>query len=201
MTLEEFESKVESSLTHAIKYADKEGKRMRRQSAYDVAKVQAASALKYFNYTIDWDQNNDPMGYGTVYEYIAGEYFGAGKKPMEKAEAVAENAQTMKIGFRSLQAALLDQHNLLLYMVPRISTSLKIEVITINPDYTVDENSGSTADDISTERDSRQAQGQVRSAYTRQAKVHGEKEAKERMGQAFKKAIGAPVPSPTGAKD
>ena len=192
---------LEQTLAHAIKYADKEGKRERRQSAEAVAKVKAVNALKYFNETIDWDAHNCVVGYETIYHYVAGEYFGAGLKPMAKAEAANEYVGVIKQGFRSLRETMLEQHNILVYMTPRTANGLKIEVITIDPDYVVDAITGATADDIATERDARQAQGQVRSAYRRQAKIRGPEIARHLIQGAITGALTAPVAPAIGVKD
>lgn len=188
---------LEKTLAHAMKYADKEGKRQRKDSARTVAKIHAANALKYFNGIIDWDPTTCPMGYATVYHHIAGEYFGAGLKPMEKAEQSNDYAGTLKQGFNSLRETMLEQHNILLYMVPRTPTNLKIEVISIDPDYVVDTITDMTVDDVAAERDSKQAQGQIRSAYTRQAKIHSKEEAKAKIMLAVNKAINDPIAGPT----
>jgi hypothetical protein len=129
----------------------------------------AFKALAYFDWTIDFQadsQESKERGLDNIWEHIAWHYpIGCDRlsivQPTERQrwECVNEHVDDFKNGFMDLQRHLIDDHHLPLYMVPRFVSRRDFEVITISPDFKVNETE--TAKEVCSRRTIKQARGHI----------------------------------------
>jgi hypothetical protein len=190
--------KLNATIQAASKYAHKRGEAERSEVRKEWSLIHAAAFLNRCNGVIDWvGKEKCPFGYNTIWEYCAGEYFGADKKPNQKAAAVLEREVEMKNGFNRLRERLLEEWGMVLLMVPRKVDDQRIVVITLNNDYVVNL-SGQTASEIQLEKDSKLLRGQVKSSFNRTARLLGVDETKQSIDCMLETLCSQDIPAPTG---
>ncbi len=196
--LTEMVTKLNSTCESASKYAHKQGDAERSESRKEWSLIHSATLLMRNNLTIDWVGTSDcPFGYETIWDYCAGEYFGAGKKPMQKVELARDHSLDMKNGFARLKERLFEEWGYVLLTVPRNIGRQQIVVITLDSSHVIN-SEGQTAHDVQLMRDEKLVRGQLRSSYQRSARLIGADEARHNMDCILSTIALQPLATPRG---
>lgn len=136
-------------------------------------------------FVLDRRDHVEMWGFNTIYKAIAGTFHhrillgGANEayNPRATYSEMARNAeqfeQLYRQGFRSLNDKLTEEWDgVVIYGVPRTVTGGLIEVITLNPDYVVND-AGQTAAEIHMMRLQHQTKGQIKAKARQLAKTAG----------------------------
>lgn len=197
-TLNEMIVKMTSTRESASKYAHKQGDAERSESRKEWSLIHASTLLMKHGLTIDWVGTDlCPIGYETIWEYCAGEYFGGNAKSREKIPLAIEHASFMRNGFNRLKERLFEEWGYVLLTVPRTINRQQIVVITLDSSYVVN-SEGQTAHDIQLMRDEKLVRGQLRSSFHRSARLIGVDEARNSMDSILSTIALQPLASPRG---
>lgn len=145
-----------------------------RQKAVETTAAMAADALVKAGGTIHWvGKDGCPMGFESIWQYIAGTYHpdALGAKPKQIAECADEHAASYKHGITSLAAKMLDK-GYVLFRTPTLSGNKVVQTITLDPDY-VPNGSAKSVGEVFSEREKGRAEGQVKHVVERLAIVEG----------------------------
>ena len=178
--------KMNQILEHAMQFASKDRERNRHSLAATHALRSACGFLMMKNGTIDWcGPEADNVGYETIYQYMAGEFFAKDGKYKAKVDCANEQAHIMKNGVNGLRERWLEMCGEILCVIPRYANRREIQIITLDPDYVVNE-AGQTAEDVYFERDLKSMNGQMRVFLGRGCVLKGKEAIKrEVIGQVM----------------
>ncbi len=191
-------AKLNSTRESASKFAHKQGEAERSESRKEWSLIHATTLLMRHNMTIDWVGTNEcPIGYKTIWEYCAGEYFGSTQKSRDKIPLAIENALDMRNGFSRLKERLLEEWGYVLLTVPREIGRQQIVVITLDSSYVINKE-GQTAYDVQLTRDEKLVSGQIRSSFQRSARLIGVDETKHSMDCILSTITLQPLATPRG---
>lgn len=174
-------AKMNQLLEHALTFASKDRERTRHSLAATHSLRAACGFLMLNNGTVDWcGPEKDVIGYETIYQYMAGEFFAKDGKFKAKADCANEQAHIMRNGVNALRERWLELCGEILFVIPRYSNRREIQVITIDPDYVVNA-TGQTAADVYFERDMKSMNGQMRGLLGRGCVLKGKDEVKREV--------------------
>ena len=197
-SLNEMMVKMTSTRESASKYAHKQGDAERSESRKEWSLIHASTFLMKHGLTIDWSGTNQcPIGYETIWEYCAGEYFGANSKSREKIPLAIEHASDMRNGFNRLKERLFEEWGYVLLTVPRSVDRQQIVVITLDSSYVINDR-GQTAHEIQLMRDEKLVRGQIKSSFQRSARLVGVSEATQSLEGILNHIALQPLSSPKG---
>jgi hypothetical protein len=136
--------------------------------------------LQQSNYQIDLpEEESRRLGCGNIWEYLGWKFPTRGEDfipidcptEFQRFQAAQMNGPHIRGGFGQLRKALLNDHRRALFMVPRHEDGKRTQIITLNPDYVVNDK-GTTAAQMAEKRQTMRVKWSVRSGAEKIAAMH-----------------------------
>jgi hypothetical protein len=142
---------------------DDEQSKSKRWAAHDQLALKFAKRFMRAGGTFLFTQDMRDFGYSTIWEAMAGELEVEGAKPFQKVENAREFESHYRVGCQALNAKLISQwDDAVIFTLPRRENGALIEVITLNPEFIVNEATGATAFEVWQAREKSRAVGQAK---------------------------------------
>lgn len=149
------------------------------------------------NGTIVWDIDDPINGsgcYENIYQLIAADIYAPGANQRTRIEVSGEQESTVRSGVTSLAKWLDQQWELPMFRSKGASSGNRITVITVHPDFVIDEHTGLTAMESQRQRDRKAIEGQTKAAFRRLGREEGEDAARVSLYEIFSRAIASNLP-------
>lgn len=161
--------------------------------------AEVAEVLLSSNGTYVWDLDDPQNGSGifdSIYEKLAADIHAPMGSVRTRVEVAQERAHEARAGITALAKWLDEQWGIPLYRCNPSGTGKKITVVTINPDFVVNEDTGETASELQQVRDRKAVAGQLNSSFKRLGRERGEAYARGVLEEAVRGVLADSLPAP-----
>lgn len=150
-----------------VRWGDRQKHNTREQYASVAVRLlyQCGGTFEFTDELWDW-------GYRTIWQAMAGELVKPTANQKEKGELADEWAHKIQQGIYALNEVLYQDFALQVLCVPRNKGDQRIRVVTVDPDFVVNDN-GDTAVQIWQKREVDRAGGQMKASTRKMARLYG----------------------------
>jgi len=150
-----------------VRWGDRQKHNTREQYASVAVRLlyQCGGTFEFTDELWDW-------GYRTIWQAMAGELVKPGANHKEKGELADEWAHKIQQGIYALSEVLYQDFGIQVLCVPRQKGDQRIRVVTVDPDFVVNDN-GETAVQVWQRRELDRAGGQMKASTRKMARLYG----------------------------